>query len=329
MLIPAYQDPIVSREYLLTPRPEAKCHAATIAEGSKGLVVAWFAGTHEGAPDVDIWLTRQSEGRWLPPRDVANGIQPDGTRYPCWNPVLFQPSNGPLMLFYKVGPNPAHWWGMLQTSKDGGGRWSKPKKLPRGFLGPIKNKPVQLENGDILCPSSTETRGWKVRFERTADLGKTWTRSTPSNDGKRVQAIQPSLIPLGGGRLLAMGRTRQNRIFRTLSTDDGLTWSPLALSNLPNNNSGTDALVLRDGRFLIVYNPTTVGKGQWTGPRTPLVVAVSSDASHWNQVATLEDTPYEEFSYPSAIQTRDGLVHVVYTWKRQAIGHAMLDPSRF
>src|SRR5699024_2921658 len=105
----------------------------------------------------------------------ANGLQDDGTRYPSWNPVLYQVPNGKTMLFYKVGPSPATWWGMLITSEDGGKTWSVPQRLPEGFLGPIKNKPILLENGTLIAGSSTENNGWQVHFELTKNFGKTWT----------------------------------------------------------------------------------------------------------------------------------------------------------
>jgi predicted neuraminidase len=107
----------------------------------------------------------------------ANGVVNDTLRFPSWNPVLFQPSKGKLFLFYKVGPNPREWWGMVKTSNNGGKTWSKGSKLPDGILGPIKNKPVQLSDGTILSPSSIEEKNerWKVHIEKSTDMGKTWT----------------------------------------------------------------------------------------------------------------------------------------------------------
>lgn len=120
-----------------------------------------FSGTHERNPDVGIRVTHLENGEWTWPEEVVNGVQNDTLRYPCWNPVLFQPGEGPLMLFYKVGPNPRDWWGMLTTSEDNGKTWSSPVKLGEDpaigpLLGPVKNKPVQLQDGTIISPSSIE-----------------------------------------------------------------------------------------------------------------------------------------------------------------------------
>jgi predicted neuraminidase len=325
---------VVRSEFIYETAPFPSCHASTIAETTCGtLVAAWFGGEHEKHPEVGIWVSRHLDGEWTAPVEVADGVQyerEDGPphRHPCWNPVLFQPARGPLLLFYKVGPSPQTWWGMLMTSEDAGATWSPPRRLPEHIDGPVKNKPLQLPNGDLLCPSSTEHDGWRVHFERTGDLGLTWSRSGPCNDGRRIGAIQPSILQLDNGDLLAVGRSRQDRIFQLVSRDGGQTWGEMTLGTLPNPNSGTDALTLRDGRHLIVYNHVPGEPGQWGGKRSPLNVAVSSDGVQWQAALVLEDEPGMEFSYPAVIQTADGLVHITYTWKRQRVRHVVLDPAQ-
>lgn len=311
---------LLSSEFIYDKAPFPSCHASTIEQTTQGqLVAAWFGGTDEGENDVGIWSSRLVDGKWSAPVEVATGVQADGKRHPCWNPVLFQPKEGPLLLFYKVGPSPSTWWGMLRTSSDDGLTWSDAVRLPEGILGPIKNKPVQLKNGDILCPTSSEHAGWRVHFERTSDLGKTWTKSEPINDGKAVSAIQPSILFVGD-ELVAVGRTRQKFLFEVASSDQGQTWGELKLTKLPNPNSGTDAVTLKDGRHLLIYNHTPKG-------RAPLNLAVSRDGREWQAALVLEDQP-GEYSYPTIIQTDDGLVHVTYTWKRQRIKHAVIDPAK-
>ena len=229
------------------------------------------------------------------------------------------------MLFYKVGPSPSTWWGELKTSTDGGKTWSAAQKLPKGIFGPIKNKPVQLANGDILCPTSNETdtkpSAWAIYFERTSDLGKTWTRTELLHDGLKIGAIQPSILFLGGDKLQAVGRTKQSKVFQITSEDAGKTWGEISLTDLPNPNSGTDAVTLADGRHLLIYNNTARG-------RSPLNLAVSKDGKTWEAALTFEDEPKKEFSYPAIIQTKDGLVHITYTWKRAKVKHIVVDPAK-
>ena len=317
---------IMKSEFIYDKAPFPSCHASTIVETKGGLVTAWFGGTAEGKPDVGIWVSRQVNGLWSAPEEVAHGEMPDGQRVPCWNPVLFQPASGDLLLFYKVGPSPSTWWGMLRTSADGGVHWSEGQRLPEGILGPIKNKPVQLADGTILCPSSTETTGkpsnWRAHFELTKDMGKTWTTSAPASEGTPlVDAIQPSVLTLGGDRLLAVGRSKQKRVFQVASQDGGRTWGAMSLTELPNPNSGTDAVTLKDGRHLLIYNHTEHG-------RSPLNLAVSTNGKEWQAALVLESEPKAEFSYPAIIQTSDGLVHVVHTWKRQKVKHWVIDPEK-
>jgi predicted neuraminidase len=316
----AGQSGLLSREFIYETAPFPSCHASSLAESADGtLLTTWFGGTGEKHADVGIWVARHGQGSWSAPVEVATGEQADGRRHPCWNPVLFQPAVGPLLLFYKVGPSPGTWWGMVLSSVDGGLSWGPPRRLPAGILGPIKNKPVQLPDGDLLSPTSTEDDGWRVHFERSRDGGATWTATPPLNDGTTLGAIQPSLLSLGDGRLLALGRTRQGRLFQIASADAGQTWGAMTLTDLPNPNSGTDAVTLRDGRHLLVYNHTATA-------RSPLNVAISADGQTWQAALVLEDEP-GEYSYPAVIQSRDGLVHITYTWQRRKIRHVVVDPA--
>jgi predicted neuraminidase len=317
--------PIVESAFVFESAPFASAHASTIADTKDGLVSAWFGGTREGAPDVAIWTARRVAGKWTAPVEVATGIQAEGTRHPCWNPVLFETSAGTLTLFYKVGPTPRTWWGMVRTSRDNGRTWSEATRLPDGILGPIKNKPVRVGR-TILSPTSTESderpSKWRVHFERSDDDGRTWTavKVPDPGQGPPIDAIQPSILLHPGGRLQAIGRTRSQRVFETWSSDGGRSWAPTTLTALPNPSAGTDALTLRDGRHLIVYNHTPKG-------RTPLNVALSRDGKLWEAALVLEREP-GEYSYPAVIQAADGLVHITYTWNRERVRHVVVNPER-
>ena len=320
--------------YPLEDKPTPQCHASTIVETPAGLVAAWFGGKHEKNPDVGIWVSRHESGGWTKPVEVADGVQSPAKRDPCWNPVLFQPKAGPLMLFYKVGPSPSEWWGLLMTSKDNGKSWSEPRKLgtdPKlgegnpNLIGPVKNKPIQLADGSILCPSSTEHQGWRVHFERSRDGGKTWEVVGPIHDASKFNAIQPSLLTHPGGKLQILCRTREGVIAQSWSDDGGQTWSQITRAELPNPNAGTDAVTLADGRQVLVYNHTT-RKGGFPSGRNMLNVAVSKDGKHWKPILTLERDK-GEFSYPAVIQTADGKVHIAYTYQRQSVKHVVLDPQ--
>ena len=314
------QTAILKSEFIADDMPTSSCHASTIAQSGDVLIAAWFGGKREGDASVGIWLAREQGKGWSRPTEVATGDWSDGKRYPCWNPVLFQPKNGPLMLFYKVGPSPSKWWGMCMTSRDAGATWSKPDKLPEGFLGPIKDKPVELAGGTILCPSSSEHDGWRLHIEWTRDLGRTWDKTPPLNDGKTFGAIQPSILKLADGGLALVCRSRQGKVLYAKSRDFGQTWSDLAALDLPNPNSGIDAVTLADGRHVMIYNHTP-------NARSPLNVAISADAMKWANILTLESDP-GEFSYPAVIQTKDGRVHVTYTWKREKVRHVVVDADK-
>ncbi len=332
----AIPTPILRSETIDPAAPYPQAHASTIVElADRTLAAAWFGGSGEGRPDVAIWFARRTAAGWETPVAVADGIMADGRRFPTWNPVLFQPAGGDLRLFYKVGPNPREWWGMVTRSRDGGRNWAAPRRLPDGVLGPIKNKLVALPDGSWLAPSSREegtatNNRWSIRMERSTDRGRSWQVGAPLPSPTHLEAIQPSILSFHDGRLELIARTRQGFLATSWSTDRGVDWSPLTAIDLPNPNAGIDAVTLRDGRQLLVYNHSGPAPGQTgDGPRWPLNVALSNDGQRWRNVLTLESKPAPDgYAYPAVIQTRDGLVHITYTYKRTHIRHVVIDPRR-
>jgi len=325
----SWRQGIITDEFIYEKADFPSVHSATIAETPTGLVTAFFGGTKERNPDVEIYVSRLADGKWTAPQSVANGIQTDALRLPTWNPVLYQIPNGDLLLFYKIGPKPSEWWGMLRSSKDGGKTWSDAEKLPNNNIGPVKNKPILLSNGLLYAPSSTEGNGWKVHFEVTPDFGKTWKTIGPLAAGKdSINAIQPSILDHGNGKLQIIARTRNRALATSWSYDNGATWTALAKTNLPNNNSGTDAVTMQNGKHVLVYNHVLPPGDLAKGARTPLNVSVSKDGLTWFAALILEDSPISQYSYPSVIQTKDGLLHFVYTWRREKIKHVVVDPSK-
>jgi alpha-L-fucosidase len=318
---------IAKQELLFKAPPFQQCHASTLVEVAKDkFLVACFGGTQESKPDVSIWLATVDKQGVSTPQRVADGVINDTLRYPTWNPVLFKVRGGDLLLFYKVGPNPREWWGMVKSSADGGRTWSAARRLPPGILGPIKNKPVQLANGTILAPSSVEEEAgrWRAHLEKSTDLGKTW-QWIPVDTTSALDVIQPSILTYSGGRLQVLCRSKQGRIAQAWSTDGGTSWSRLTQTSLLNPNSGTDAVTLKNGTQLLVYNPALPGK-DWYNGRGKLRVAESADGQTWHDIATLEDGSTEEYSYPAIIEGQDGQVHITYTYNRKNIKHIILHP---
>lgn len=312
---------IVARRFIYEQADFPECHASTLVETRQGLLAAWFGGTAEGRTDVDIYTARWFEGAWSKPERVADGTAAgDPQRHPCWNPVLFQPRQGPLLLFYKVGPRPFNWWGLVKTSTDQGRTWSAPHRLPEGFMGPVRAKPIQLKDGSLLCGSSTEHAGWQVQMEATQDPLGPWTRTPPLNRADEWGAIQPTILPHSDSELQILCRSRQGAILESWSSDAGKTWKPLTKTALPNPSAGIDAVRLRDGRFALIYNHAPKG-------RDVLNLALSNDGRTWSAALLLENEP-GEFSYPAIIETRDGLLNMTYTWKRTRVRHVVVDPAK-
>ena len=310
-------------------------HASTLVETSEGVVAAWYARTGPDQP-TSIWSARFDGRIWSFPRKVADGRVENGATHSCWNPVLFQPAGGPVLLFYRVGPSPREWIGVVRVSADGGVTWSEEVRLPKGFLGPIRTKPVQLADKAIVMGSSTEHDGWVSHVERFVfpDQSRrtpvdTWTRRLADPDAwsktgpihrlRDFAAIQPALVVHEKEVLQLLARTKQGIVSESWSSDGGRTWSPMVSSGLPNPNAGIDALRLSDGRYLIVLNPQAAGRNR-------LAVWLSNDGLTWQVAMTLE-AGEEEFSYPAVIQTADRSIHIAYSWKQRWIKHVQIDPD--
>lgn len=319
-------------EFIYETAPFPSCHASTIVETSPGeFLAAWFGGSAEGNPDVAIWGARRGAAGWSAPFELAR--EP---KIAAYNPVLFFTRDQVLWLYYKFGPSPQTWTAARLSSRDRGKTWSAVEHLPAGLLGPIKNKPLLLKGGTVVSGTSVESyRSWACWVERSTDNGRTWTKHgpiagpPPAATGQPGPAtvpdsaswrsthgiIQPAIVELKGGRLRMFVRATADigRISYADSTDGGRSWSAAKPTALPNPNSGIDAVGLRDGRIILVYNHTTRG-------RTPLNVAVSPDGETWNSFLALETEP-GEFSYPAVIQSAGGSVHITYTWNRRKIRH--------
>ncbi len=313
-------------------RPFASCHASTVLVFADGdILAAWFGGSQEGAEDVAIWLSRRSGGRWQAPRLVA-----DAPGVPHWNPVLFQADDGTVHLFYKVGHPIPRWQTMVTKSNDGGRTWSQPQELVAGDVGgrgPVKNKPIAAADGAWLAPASVEGERWDAFVDISRDGGQTWTKSATvplrrqglaeSGDGTAAEpnelvrgkgVIQPTLWESAPGVVHMLLRSTEAQIYRSDSCDGGLTWCTAYPTALPNNNSGIDLVRMDSGALVLAYNPVPAN---W-GPRSPLVLAVSTDNGQtWRKETVLEEEP-GEFSYP-AIVAKGDQVYLTYTWNRERI----------
>ena len=316
-------------------------HASTVVELANGdLLAAWFAGTSEGEKDCAIWSARRDGGVWSRPTKLVREPQ-----IACYNPVLFHTSDRRLWLYYKFGAHPMSWTAGRTVSLDDGLTWGPVEHLPAGLYGPIRAKPLVLPDGTIVSGTSVETyRSWACWIERSTDHGGSWLKAGPitvpreltgpgvsgeappavpgSNEWKATEGIiQPSVIALAGGRLRLYARStaRIGRVCVADSIDAGRSWTPARPIDVPNPNSGIDAVALADGRVLLVYNHSD-------DRRWPLNVALSMDGEVFAPCLTLESEP-GEYSYPAVIQGRTGDVHVTYTVNRTTIRHATIPLS--
>lgn len=306
---------ILASGFIYQSAPFPSCHASTLVETPEGIRAAWFGGTYEKHPDVSIYTSLLQNGQWSTPTLVADGVENQTFRNPTWNPVLHQKEDGTLVLFYKEGPNPREWWGLYKTSVDGGKTWSKEIQIPPGFLGPVKNKAVVLSDGRLLHPSSFEVNGiWNSHVEFTDQELQNWEKVAIQGP---FSAIQPTVLFHPGGKLQLLFRTREGEIATSWSEDGGKSWSTMTGTGIVHNNSGIDAVTLKNGYHILLCNPLSKG-------RNKISLFGSSDGITWEELVVLEQAEQGEFSYPAIIQANDGTVHLTYTHHRTKVKYVHL-----
>ncbi|WP_461225353.1 sialidase family protein [Lacticaseibacillus suihuaensis] len=311
---------VLEHEHIFAPHPAGQCHASTVAVLAPGVIgAAWFGGSEEGHADVAIWFATLQDHQWSEPRKVADAP------VACWNPVLLA-EDGLVTLFYKRGAEIPTWQTLVIQSSDGGATWSEPRELvagDHGGRGPVKNKCLRLQSGDLLAPASTEAGEWNCFVDRFD--GTTWQRSANVPlDRFRLQGtgiIQPTLWQSADGTVHMLMRSSEGYVFRSDSKDDGRTWAQAYALDVPNNNCGIDVARLADGTLVLAHNPVS---GNWAA-RTPMILATSTDdGRHFDPLLWLDHVPADknivaaEFSYPAIVASGQD-VYVTYTWKRATI----------
>ncbi|TAK94256.1 MAG: hypothetical protein EPO07_16940 [Verrucomicrobia bacterium] len=311
-------------------------HVSSICELPEGrLAAVWYAGTREGARDVAIYFATREPGltnAWSPPRAIVTRETAGHETYryvkKVGNAVIFAGAGRQLHLIF-VTTGFGGWSCSslnLKTSRDGGKTWTISRRLGLSpFLNVselVKNKPAPLTDGGFAVPVYHEFLGafpellwWRPA---TGEFSAVKTRAFGGHS-----AFQPALVTLDETNAVLLCRTtgsvKKLQVSRT--ADSGKTWSGAQTIDLPNSNSGLDAIRLADGRLLLAFNDTVSG-------RDNLRLAVSADSgATWQRAATLAEEAGAEFSYPTLLQSNGGFIHVTYTWKRRGITHATFNAA--
>jgi predicted neuraminidase len=166
-------------------------------------------------------------------------------------------------------------------------------------------KPTVLPGGRILLPLYTDTFSLSI-MAISDDGGQSWFAGKPMLG---FGAIQPTVLRRDDGTLVAYMRENGplDRVRVAESKDDGLSWGPVGVTELPNPGSGLDGLRLASGQWLLIYNDTIQGRNR-------LAVSLSDDEGRtWKRTRYLENHAEGSFHYPAVIQAKDGTIHAVYS----------------
>lgn len=298
------------------------------------LATIWYGGQREGAADVAIYLSRRSAGpfgewsepeRLLGPEDVESESGRNVRK--LGNAVMFTDPDGRLWLVY-VSVSVGGWSGSLinvKRSDDGGRTWSQSRRLTLNpflnFSTLVRAKPFFTADGWIGLPVYHE---FVAKYPQIL-----WMQPGDAEPIERFHLrrlpivpdlLQPAVVPLDEQRAVMLLRDGgEDRTLHVARSDDaGWSWTKPKPVDLPNPDSGIDAIRLHDGRIVLAYNDTRED-------RRRLRLAVSRDSGEsWTPGAVLEEAEGGEFSYPSLVQDAQGLIHVTYTWQRLRIKHVQL-----
>lgn len=294
-----------------------------LADGAR--LAVWFAGSREGAGDVQLLLARQQNGVWSQPtviQTISGFIRATGQySKKIGNPVLFAGTDRSMHLIFVTvalggwgGSRLAH-----SVSQDNGRTWS-PAKL--WITEPFLNLSTQIRNPPLPITLSDGKPGWLLPIHHEFIL-KFPALLVLDEQGEflyraRIPAgnnlIQPALAAMRGGALRAYFRAteEQKRVMSSVYQNE---WSASAQPlSLPNPNAAVAVVTLPDQRVLMAYNPTTES-------RNKLALALSDDGERWTQFAEVEnDSQDKEFSYPS-LSVQGDEVDLTYTHLRQSIKH--------
>ena len=300
-------------------------HASSIIEAANGdLLVTWYGGSYESSDDEALFMARRKKGQhtWETPVMLLRDF-----KAPVGNAVIFSDQRGRVWIVWgrleAKQPLLAHTgWErtrlLYRISDDNGYTWSDNKLFPMDTTGWLpRNLAIKLSTGELIVPLSDERNDKDLSFfVITKDSGTTWVRSS-NIPNAQSQGEQPTVAQRKDGSLLAFLRTGP-RLLQSESFDRGMTWSPAKLTDFKNPDAAISLCSLKNGNLILAWNNQERG-------RSPLHIARSTDSGKtWSTPLMLESNP-GEYSYPSVFQASDGLIHVIYTYRRYSIKHVVFN----
>ena len=319
-------EPVFVTDMVFAPHSFGRPHGASLIElGGGDILATWYSAKEETDSDSRIYgaVWKKDTGKWTAPRVII----PSGYSKSVGNTALFRDDDGIIWMFFaavRVGG----WSGAMVDyvqSRDNGATWSGGKTLVWLPGNLPRNPPIRVGDHKMLVPLF-------VDFMYEANLVGSYTALIKYKDGAVLEkkyaslddydSIQPAIVKLPNGKILLLARDKTERFMRrAFSANNGKSWSPVSITNVPNPGSGISAIFIRElNAVLLAYNHSHK-------ERNPLCLAVSTDGGLvFRRVADVESrkgAKKSSFSYPALLRTHDGMIHMIWSHdSRATLKHA-------
>ncbi len=302
--------------YELVDAPGLVHSSSQLSFNDGSSICVWYEGSYETSSDTVIKMAKKSSTEpWSKAKVII-----DLKGAPLGNPVLWRTSKD-SRVFVTFSVLTAEDWKssllFVSASNDQGETWSNPTLFlsKPGFMG--KTQPVENAKGEIIFPLYHEADYCPYTY-LIRDVDDLLSSVLTAETMARGKAIQPSLCTLSNNRILMATRTRMGSIWKSVSQNNGYSWSILQPTTLENPDSGIDLFNTSTFMIGVVYNPSA-------SSRNSLAVAISDDdGDSWNSIGELL-SGNGEYSYPCVLHHGDNLFSVTFTESRYAIRRIVFD----
>ncbi|STP12276.1 BNR/Asp-box repeat-containing protein [Helicobacter mustelae] len=321
------------------PPDAASAHSSTITPiRDNSLLVAFFAGSREGAADVAIYgsiLESAYSKKWQQPFKILDRfmLMQDSREYiaKLGNPVLY--TLGDTLHLFVVGVSIGGWATskIYHYSADNKGAIPTFVFQKALHLSPFLNISNLVRTRPVEITLSTQEKGFilpiyhelatKYPINLVFDARGNLLMTSQPNHLNGL--LQPSLTSISQTSCMLAYRANKKakNILYTQTCDNNLKYGPLTPTNLKNYDNSLNLFALNKQVYLLHNTPLH------NSNRGKLTLSKMQSPEVFEKLFDIDSTPTQkgEVSYPTAWMDPHGILHVTYTFDRKFIRYVRID----